>query len=104
MGESDVLYNYGESDIDSFMEEAKKLVKIAGDMIQSAIGKTKPISQVSLKYFNTTEGNASAVLTETDQAVEKLIIEGLHQRFPEHGFIGEEGVGAETPGKVTSTY
>ena len=49
MGDSDILYSYSESEIDSFMEEAIKLVKIAGDMIQSAIGKTKPISQVSLK-------------------------------------------------------
>ena len=63
-------------------------------------GKTKAISQVDLKDFNVSEGNASAVLTETDIAVEKLIVDGLKKSFPDHCFIGEEGIGAEFPGKV----
>ena len=93
-------YPYSESDLDMFMEEAKKLVIKAAEIIKSGIGKTKAISQVDLKDFNVSEGNASAVLTETDVAVEKLIIDGLREIFPDHCFIGEEGIGAEFPGKV----
>ena len=94
------MYPNSEADLDMFMEEAKKLVIKAAEIIKSGIGKTKAISQVDLKDFNVSEGNASAVLTETDVAVEKLIIDGLKAIFPEHCFIGEEGIGAEFPGKV----
>ena len=94
------IYPYSETDLDIFMEEAKKLVIKAAEIIKSGIGKTKAISQVDLKGFNVSEGNASAVLTETDVAVEKLIIDGLKRIFPDHCFIGEEGIGAEFPGKV----
>ena len=100
MGDADELYSYSESDLDKFMSEAKTLVEAAGKLIQSGIGKTKNISNVTLKDFNVSEGNASAVLTETDVAVEKLIVDGLKKIFPDHGFIGEEGIGAEFPGKV----
>ena len=85
MGDSDALYNYEESDLETFMTEAKKLVEQAAVLIQSAIGKTKAISEVSLKDFNSSEGHGSQVLTETDQAVEKLIIEGLQKIFLEGG-------------------
>ena len=94
------MYTYAESDLDMFMKEAKKLVIKAAEIIKSGIGKTKAISQIDLKGFNVSEGNASAVLTETDVAVEKLIIDGLEAIFPDHCFIGEEGIGAEFPGKV----
>ena len=97
----DELYSFSESDLDRFMSEAKTLVIAAGELIKSGIGKTKAISQVELKDFNVSEGNASAVLTETDLAVENLIVEGLKKAFPDHCFIGEEGIGAEFPGKVS---
>ena len=97
----DELYSFSESDLDRFMSEAKTLVIAAGELIKSGIGKTKAISQVELKDFNVSEGNASAVLTETDLAVENLIVEGLKKVFPDHCFIGEEGIGAEFPGKVS---
>ena len=100
MGDAEEIYNISESDLNTFMSEAKKLVEAGGELIKSGIGKTKTASQVTLKDFNVSEGNASAVLTETDLAVEKLIVDGLKQIFPDHGFIGEEGVGAEFPGMV----
>ena len=100
MEEADEHYTFSDSDLDKFMNEAKTLVIAAAELIKSGIGKTKAISQVDLKDFNISEGNASAVLTETDIAVEKLITEGLKKAFPDHCFIGEEGIGAEFPGKV----
>ena len=100
MEEADEHYTFSDSDLDKFMNEAKTLVVAAAELIKSGIGKTKAISQVDLKDFNISEGNASAVLTETDIAVEKLITEGLKKAFPDHCFIGEEGIGAEFPGKV----
>lgn len=30
-------------------------------------------------------------VTETDQQVEKLLIDGIREKFPDHQFIGEEG-------------
>ena len=30
-------------------------------------------------------------MTETDKAVERLIVDGLKSKFPSHKFIGEEG-------------
>ena len=100
MGDDQEVYEFSESDLDRFMCEAKTLVVAAAELIKDGIGKTKAISQVDLKEFNVTEGNASAVLTETDIAVEKLIVDGLKKVFPDHCFIGEEGIGAEFPGKV----
>ncbi|VDK72075.1 unnamed protein product [Cylicostephanus goldi] len=37
-----------------------------------------------------TKASATDLVTETDQAVEKLLIEGLKKAFPDHKFIGEE--------------
>ena len=98
------LYTFSDSDLDKFMNEAKTLVIAAGDLIKSGVGKTKAISQVDLKDFNVSEGNASAVLTETDLAVENLIVDGLKKKFSDHCFIGEEGIGAEFPGKVSNPH
>ena len=66
MGDDNELYEFSESDLDRFMCEAKTLVVAAAELIKDGIGKTKAISQVDLKEFNVTEGNASAVLTETE--------------------------------------
>ena len=104
MGDNDEVYEFSESDLDRFMSEAKTLVIAAAELIKDGIGKTKAISQVDLKEFNVSEGNASAVLTETDIAVEKVIVDGLKKVFPDHCFIGEEGIGAEFPGKVKLSF
>ncbi|VDM71045.1 unnamed protein product [Strongylus vulgaris] len=37
-----------------------------------------------------TKATATDLVTETDQAVEKMLIEGLKKAFPDHKFIGEE--------------
>lgn len=47
-----------------------------------------PVITVLTKTSNTD------LVTETDQAVEKLLIEGLSKAFPSHKFIGEESAAA----------
>lgn len=45
------------------------------------------------KTIETKSGEIDLV-TETDQEVEKLLINGLSKQFPDHKFIGEESVAA----------
>ena len=47
---------------------------------------------------------ATDLVTETDRAVEKLIVDGLKSSFPTHKFIGEEGtaeLGTDTVNEFT---
>jgi myo-inositol-1(or 4)-monophosphatase len=83
-------YEYTDFDVDRFMSAALTLVEEAGQMIVAAIGKQK---RVENKEANAHQGNSSTVLTETDTAVEELIISGLKKQFPDHRFIGEESSG-----------
>lgn len=48
-------------------------MKEAGEMITDAMDKQKNV-EIDVKEANVAEGNASAVLTETDMKVEKHII------------------------------
>lgn len=41
------------------------------------------------------------MVTETDQAVEKLLIDNLSKHFPDHKFIGEESVAGGSPCLLT---
>ena len=34
-----------------------------------------------------------SLLTDTDQHIERLILDAVCRRFPAHGFLGEESVG-----------
>ena len=79
-------YSYDDADLDRFMAAARELVREAGEMIRAAIGTTN--KAVDLKDEQNKEGNASSVLTETDTAVEKHLVENLKKRFPDHKFIG----------------
>ncbi|CAN86622.3 Inositol monophosphatase ttx-7 [Caenorhabditis elegans] len=67
-----------------FVDYAIELVKKAGTLVRTAFD--SPESKVDTKSSNTD------LVTETDQAVEKLLIEGLSERFKGHRFIGEESV------------
>ena len=77
-----------------------ELVKKCGEVIKNAFNVEKKISEKS---------SANDLVTETDQLVEKMLIEGLKERFPDsrfvkfdlekiisgfffHRFIGEESV------------
>ncbi|XP_042220416.1 inositol monophosphatase 1-like isoform X2 [Homarus americanus] len=64
---------------------ALKLVKEAGELVRDAIKKKKNVE---------TKSSVVDLVTESDKAVEKLLITGLSGVFPDHKFIGEESVAA----------
>merc|ERR1711915_896392 len=71
---------------DSYDEEfafALQLVKECGETIKKAFTKEKMISEKSAP---------NDLVTETDQQVEKMLIGGLREKFPQSKFIGEESV------------
>ncbi|CAL4188926.1 unnamed protein product, partial [Meganyctiphanes norvegica] len=64
-----------------------------GGIVQQAIKKKKSIECKS---------GATDLVTESDQAVEKLLISGFSNAFPDHKFIGEESVAAGEKCQLTS--
>ena len=80
-------FAYTEDDLTRFEAVALKLVHEVGQMISEAIAKQK---SVDLKDADCKEGNASSVLTETDTAVERHLVKGLSEAFPDHCFIGKK--------------
>uniref|UniRef100_A0A914DEA3 Inositol-1-monophosphatase n=1 Tax=Acrobeloides nanus TaxID=290746 RepID=A0A914DEA3_9BILA len=60
------------------------MVDRAGTLVRDAF--EQPTSNVETKSSNTD------LVTETDKAVEELLIRGLSKEFPDHKFIGEESV------------
>ncbi|EYC12847.1 hypothetical protein Y032_0045g1120 [Ancylostoma ceylanicum] len=69
-------------DEQKFVDTALELVKAGGRLVRDAFD--QPVCVVKTKASDTD------LVTETDQAVEKLLIEGLSAAFPDHKFIGEE--------------
>ena len=57
-----------ESEIDEYFAEVMKLVEQGGQLILDAIDKKKNITE---------KESATDLVTETDQAVEKLLFEGI---------------------------
>jgi len=48
--------------------------------------------------------SAVDLVTETDKAVEKLLFDGLRQKYPNHKFIGEESAAAAANGDEVSEF
>ncbi|VDL67018.1 unnamed protein product, partial [Nippostrongylus brasiliensis] len=69
-------------DEQQFVDTALELVMEAGRLVRDAFD--QPVCVVKTKE------SATDLVTETDQAVEKLLIKGLSEAFPDHKFIGEE--------------
>ncbi|VDD86377.1 unnamed protein product [Enterobius vermicularis] len=69
---------------DEFFKVALGIVKSAGQLVRTAF--EKPTMKVEQKSSHTD------LVTETDKAVERHLIDGLSQAFPDHKFIGEESV------------
>lgn len=92
------VWTFTDDQIEEFLAEAVKLVKEAGEMIVEAMEKQKNV-EIDVKEANVKEGNASAILTETDMKVEQHIIKGLRKLYPDHEYIGEESV---ADGLITS--
>ena len=70
----DEKYEYSEEQLTDWMQVAEELILEAGKMIKNSIGKAKDVSD---KTQFTGEGHSSLILTETDQAVEKMLIAGM---------------------------
>ncbi|XP_050699803.1 inositol monophosphatase 1-like isoform X2 [Eriocheir sinensis] len=81
------------AEVEKCFEVAMRLVKEAGKVVREAIKEQKNIE---------TKTSCVDLVTESDKAVEKLLIEGLTQAFPGHKFIGEETT-ADTGSKCVLT-
>ncbi|KAL3108053.1 hypothetical protein niasHT_018215 [Heterodera trifolii] len=79
--------------IELYFNVALSLVKKAGNLAKNAYA--QPLGVVK------TKSSPTDFVTETDQAVEKLLISGLSERFPDHKFIGEENVAAGNTYELT---
>ncbi|XP_058808188.1 inositol monophosphatase 1-like [Phymastichus coffea] len=69
------------SELDQYYEVVLELVKRGGKLIRENITRQKTISVKSCDVD---------LVTETDQMVEKLLMDGISAKFPDHKFIGEE--------------
>lgn len=74
-----------EYDLELFHKEAVNIAKIAGKIVHEAFDKEKTID---------TKACVTDLVTETDQEVERVIIQLFKEKFPSHSFIGEESVAA----------
>ncbi len=104
--DGDPPYTYSDSDLDSFLSVAVKLAGEAGSMISAAIGReggTAPVAAKTGDKYGLFEGTGSSVLTETDAAVERHLVDGFTRAFPDHRFIGEEDISA-TPSGMVETF
>jgi myo-inositol-1(or 4)-monophosphatase len=68
-----------------FLSPMQELAREAGDLLMSYFGK------VAIEY----KGDADLV-TKADRTSEKLIVEHIRHRWPDHDLIGEEGSRKET--------
>jgi len=73
----------GEDMFQTEFDFSLNLVKECGATIKTAFTREKKIEEKSAP---------NDLVTETDQMVEKMLISGLKQQFPEYKFIGEESV------------
>jgi len=82
------MTDYSEEDITHFYNVALDLVDKAGKVVVTAIeDRDKKIAEKS---------SPTDLVTETDKAVEDLLVSGLKKQFPDHDFIGEEDVSAQS--------
>lgn len=82
------MFKYSEE-----FEFSLDLVRKCGDVIRAAFHSEKTISEKSAP---------NDLVTETDQNVEKMLISGLREKFPDTLFIGEESVAAGLKCELTS--
>jgi len=69
-----------------YLEGLEPIAREAGALLMSYFDR-----QIKIEY----KGDADLV-TAADRAAEKLIVERLQARWPEHGIVGEEGTRTET--------
>lgn len=74
----------GDENLEMFFKTAMRLVRQAGALIRE---RTKSRNTSAI-----TKSSDIDLVTETDQEVENLIVEGIGKDFPDHKFIAEETV------------
>jgi len=85
--------NADQHDTEKFYDVVLELTKKCGQLIRDRTSsRTKKVD---------TKSGAIDLVTETDQEVEKTLIEGLSHSFPDHKFIGEESVSSGDQGTLT---
>jgi len=70
-----------KGDAGSFIETAIAAARVGGQVLQDWRGK-----------FSVREKSRSDLVTEADDASQQAIYDRIRQTFPEHGFLGEEGL------------
>ncbi|XP_055084501.1 inositol monophosphatase 1 [Periophthalmus magnuspinnatus] len=78
------------------MDHAVAVARKSGEMIREVVQNQDQSSLVQ------TKSSAVDLVTETDQKVERLIIQSVKSKFPSHRFIGEESVSSGEPCILTS--
>jgi myo-inositol-1(or 4)-monophosphatase len=73
-----------------FLDAAAAIAREAGALVMDI---SRRREELSIKSFDL-KGDFDLV-TEADRASEKLIVERIHQRFPDHSIVAEEGGGGE---------
>ena len=82
----DEEYKYTDIQLDLYMTTCLDLVLQAGEIIKKVMRQDHR-SKFNLKDEDCKEGNASSVLTETDTAVEKHLIDVLIPKFGKIGIL-----------------
>ncbi|XP_029970900.1 inositol monophosphatase 1-like [Salarias fasciatus] len=77
----------------SAMDHAVAIARKAGETIREALLNDRKV---------TTKSSSVDLVTQTDQKVEKMIIQSVKERFPAHRFIGEESVAAGEASNLTT--
>ncbi|XP_053186321.1 inositol monophosphatase 1 [Scomber japonicus] len=72
------------------MDHAVSAARHAGEVVREALRDDR-------KQTVMTKSSLVDLVTQTDQKVEKLIIQSVKEKFPTHCFIGEESVSAGEP-------
>lgn len=73
----------------SAMDHAVAVARRSGEIIRAAL---QDREQNQVQNQVQTKSSDVDLVTETDQEVEKLIIQSVKSKFPDHRFIGEESV------------
>ena len=74
-----------------FLNAAEEAARAAGEILQDWAGR-----------FTVSEKVPADLVTEADVASQEAIHRILHERFPDHGFVGEEGLSMKAaPDKVS---
>lgn len=75
-------------DFDAILRQATAIAQQAGSVLIDHFRRPNSIS---------TKSNVADLVTEADKAAEAVIVRALHEQFPDHHIVGEEGGGMGAP-------